>query len=85
MNVSSLFKSVKTIILETKEECLTGKANDVQVFDGSIYVRDLAFFFCESATEIIRQLMFVVKDHDSSQFILKTIQKKKTHIICAHN
>ena len=38
--ISTYFKSVQTIILETKGECLIGRINELQVFDGYIYVLD---------------------------------------------
>ena len=38
--LSSLFKRVKTIILETNKDCLIGRFSDIQVFDGYIYILD---------------------------------------------
>ena len=38
--LSSFFKNVKPIILETNEDCLIGKIDELQVFDGRIYVLD---------------------------------------------
>jgi hypothetical protein len=37
---SSLFSRVKTIILESKDECLIGGVDHIEVFDGYIYVLD---------------------------------------------
>ena len=37
---SSIFKNVKTIILETDNDCLLGLITELQVFDGCIYVLD---------------------------------------------
>ena len=38
--LSSLFKNVRTIILETGEDYLIGNTNTIQVFDGHIYILD---------------------------------------------
>ena len=38
--LSTYFNSVQAIILETKDECLIGRINELQVFDGYIYVLD---------------------------------------------
>jgi len=38
--LSSLFKNVRTIILETNKDCLIGRVNGLQVFDGYIYIFD---------------------------------------------
>ena len=40
--LSTYFKSVQTIILETKEECLIGHVSELQVFDGYIYILDMS-------------------------------------------
>ena len=37
---SSLFKNVQTIILETGEDCMIGSINELQVFNGYIYILD---------------------------------------------
>jgi len=38
--LSSLFKNVRTIILETNEDSFIGEVNNLQVFDGYIYIFD---------------------------------------------
>ena len=38
--LSSYFKSVRTIILETNEDCLIGSIDEIQVFDQHIYILD---------------------------------------------
>ena len=38
--ISSLFNDVRTIVLETKKNCLIGIVDDFQVFDGHIYLLD---------------------------------------------
>ena len=38
--LSSLFKSVRTIILETSDDLIIGEIDDLQVFDGYIYILD---------------------------------------------
>ena len=38
--LSSLFKNVRTIILETNDDCIIGGIDDIQVFDGYIYILD---------------------------------------------
>ena len=38
--MSTLFKSVQTIILESTDECIIGNINTIQVFDGYIYLLD---------------------------------------------
>ena len=38
--LSSLFKNIRTILLETGDDCLIGRINDLQVFDGCIYILD---------------------------------------------
>ena len=40
ISLSSLFKNVQTIILETNDDCLIGRINRLQVFDGNIYILD---------------------------------------------
>jgi len=37
---SSVFKNVKTIILENNEDALIGRVHELQVFDGCIYILD---------------------------------------------
>ena len=39
--LSSIFGRVRPIILETRAECLIGSINEIQVFDGYIFVLDL--------------------------------------------
>ena len=39
---SSIFKNVQTILLETSQDCLIGSVNELQVFDGCIYLLDRA-------------------------------------------
>ena len=41
--VSSIFKNVRTIILETNEECLIGRIHEAQIFDNYIYILDVFF------------------------------------------
>jgi len=38
--LSALFKNVRTIILETSDECVIGRLTDIQVFDGFIFILD---------------------------------------------
>ncbi|MDD4686441.1 MAG: 6-bladed beta-propeller [Clostridia bacterium] len=38
--VSSIFKNVRTIVLETNEECLIGRIHEAQVFENYIYILD---------------------------------------------
>ena len=38
--LSSIFNHVRTIILENGDDCLIGNINDLQVFDGNIYILD---------------------------------------------
>ena len=38
--LSSLFKNVRAVILETNKDCLIGRVSGLQVFDGYIYVFD---------------------------------------------
>lgn len=38
--LSSLFKNIKTIILETNDECLVANIDDIQVFNEHIYILD---------------------------------------------
>jgi len=38
--ISSIFKDVKTIILETRSDCMIGNVSEFQVFDGHIYILD---------------------------------------------
>ena len=38
--ISYLFKNIKTIILETGEDCMIGNINELQVFEGNIYILD---------------------------------------------
>ena len=38
--LSSLFKNIRAIILETNEDCLIGQIDELQVFDGYIYILD---------------------------------------------
>ena len=38
--ISNYFKNAKTIILETKEDCLIGHIDELQVFDGCIFILD---------------------------------------------
>ena len=40
IRLSSIFKNVQTIFLETNKECLIGAIRDFQVFDGYIYILD---------------------------------------------
>ena len=40
MPYSSIFKKAQTIILETGKDCMIGNINELQVFDGSIYILD---------------------------------------------
>jgi len=37
---SDIFKNCRTIILETKIECLIGNISDIQVYDGKIFIHD---------------------------------------------
>jgi hypothetical protein len=41
--ISSVFKNVQPIILETGKDCLIGNLSELQVFDGHIYVFDKYF------------------------------------------
>ena len=38
--LTSIFKDVRTIILETREDCLIGRIESLQVFDERIYILD---------------------------------------------
>ena len=38
--LSSLFKNIRTIILETNDNCIIGNVDDIQAFDGFIYILD---------------------------------------------
>ena len=40
ISLSSLIKCIQTIILETNDECLIGNIDELQVFDGNLYVLD---------------------------------------------
>ena len=41
--LSTFFKNPETIILETNNDCLIGRIDELQVFDGCIYVLDMYF------------------------------------------
>ena len=38
--LSSLFKNIRTIILETNDNCIIGSVDDIQAYDGFLYILD---------------------------------------------
>lgn len=57
---SFIFKNVRTIILETNKDCLIGGINELQVFDGYIYILDVhrakSLFVFDTEGRFIRKI-----------------------------